>query len=141
GRQMILLAGVGEIGHFFDPARFGNASCRSSSGRYAQLVTTSGPMAMKKAPMSRGGRVSASCLDRYRQELGGQAMLSARTQFEGVIKSVTLGGGMAEVVGTVGGGLEIVSAITRTSAESLGLKAGDKVRTVIKSTEVLIDKP
>ena len=67
-------------------------------------------------------------------------MLSARNQFEGVIKSVTLGDVMAEVVVTVGGGLEIVSAITRTSAESLGLKVGDKVRAVIKSTEVLIDK-
>jgi len=67
-------------------------------------------------------------------------MLSARNQFEGVVKSVKLGEVMAEVVVTVGG-LEIVSAITRTSAESLGLKAGDKVRAVIKSTEVLIDKP
>jgi molybdopterin-binding protein len=66
-------------------------------------------------------------------------MLSARNQFEGVVKSVKLGDVMAEVVVTVGG-LEIVSAITRTSAESMGLKAGDVVRTVIKSTEVLIDK-
>jgi molybdopterin-binding protein len=47
---------------------------------------------------------------------------------------------MAEVVVTVGN-LEIVSAITRTSAESLGLKAGDAVNAVIKSTEVMIDKP
>jgi molybdopterin-binding protein len=46
---------------------------------------------------------------------------------------------MAEVVVTVGP-LEIVSAITRTSAEQLGLKAGDTVRAVIKSTEVMIDK-
>ena len=67
-------------------------------------------------------------------------MLSARNQFPGVVKSVTLGGVMAEVVVTVGN-LEIVSAITRTSAEALGLKAGDQVRTIIKSTEVLIDKP
>ena len=66
-------------------------------------------------------------------------MLSARNQFQGIIKSVKLGNVMAEVVVTVGP-LEIVSAITRTSAESLGLKAGDEVRTVIKSTEVLIDK-
>jgi molybdopterin-binding protein len=70
----------------------------------------------------------------------GQAVLSARNQFQGVIKSVKLGGVMAEVVVTVGQ-LEIVSAITRTSAEAMGLKAGDPVRAVIKSTEVLIDKP
>jgi molybdopterin-binding protein len=67
-------------------------------------------------------------------------MLSARNQFPGVVKSVKLGGVMAEVVVTVGT-LEIVSAITRTSAEALSLKAGDQVRAVIKSTEVLIDKP
>jgi molybdopterin-binding protein len=70
----------------------------------------------------------------------GQTMLSARNQFQGVVKSVKLGGVMAEVVVTVGN-LEIVSAITRASAEALGLKAGDAVRAVIKSTEVLIDKP
>jgi molybdopterin-binding protein len=67
-------------------------------------------------------------------------MLSARNQFKGVVKSVKLGEVMAEVVVTVGN-LEVVSAITRTSAETLGLKPGDEVRAVIKSTEVLIDKP
>lgn len=66
-------------------------------------------------------------------------MLSARNQFQGIIKSVKLGNVMAEIVVSVGP-LEIVSAITRTSAESLGLKVGDEVKTVIKSTEVLIDK-
>jgi molybdopterin-binding protein len=66
-------------------------------------------------------------------------MLSARNQFQGVVKSVKLGNVMAEVVVTVGT-LEIVSAITRTSAESLGLKPGDQVKAVIKSTEVMIDK-
>ncbi len=67
-------------------------------------------------------------------------MLSARNQFAGIVKSVKLGGVMAEVVVMVGN-LEIVSAITRTSAETLGLKPGDPVRAIIKSTEVLIDKP
>jgi molybdopterin-binding protein len=67
-------------------------------------------------------------------------MLSARNQFAGVVKSVKLGGVMAEVVVTIGD-LEVVSAITRASAEALDLKAGDKVKAVIKSTEVLIDKP
>lgn len=66
-------------------------------------------------------------------------MLSARNQFQGTIKSVKLGNVMAEVIVTVGD-LEIVSAITRSSAESLGLKEGDQVKAVIKSTEVMIDK-
>jgi molybdopterin-binding protein len=66
-------------------------------------------------------------------------MLSARNQFQGTVKSVKLGNVMAEVIVTVNG-LEIVSAITRTSAEHLGLKLGDAVTAVIKSTEVLIAK-
>ena len=66
-------------------------------------------------------------------------MLSARNQFKGTVKSVKLGNVMAEVVVDVGG-LEIVSAITKGSAESLGLKEGDAVTAVIKSTEVMIDK-
>jgi molybdopterin-binding protein len=66
-------------------------------------------------------------------------MISARNQFKGTVKSVKLGGVMAEVVVTVGN-LEIISAITRTSAETLGLKVGDEVKAIIKSTEVLIDK-
>ncbi len=66
-------------------------------------------------------------------------MLSARNQFKGTVRSVKLGNVMAEVIVQVGD-LEIVSAITRTSADQLGLKAGDAVTAVIKSTEVLIDK-
>jgi molybdopterin-binding protein len=58
----------------------------------------------------------------------------------GVVKSVKLGEVMAEIIDTVGT-LEIVSAITRAYAESLGLKPGDSVKAIIKSTEVLIDKP
>jgi molybdopterin-binding protein len=66
-------------------------------------------------------------------------MLSARNQFKGKIKSVKLGGVMAEVVVSIGD-LEVVSAITSGSAEQLGLKIGDEVTAVIKSTEVLIAK-
>jgi molybdopterin-binding protein len=66
-------------------------------------------------------------------------MLSARNQFRGTVKSVVLGNVAAEVIVGVGN-LEVVSMITRTSAERLGLKVGDAVTVVIKSTEVLIDK-
>jgi molybdopterin-binding protein len=66
-------------------------------------------------------------------------VLSARNQFKGTIKEIKLGNVMAEVVITVGS-IEIVSAITRGSAERMGLKVGDAVTAIIKSTEVLIDK-
>jgi molybdopterin-binding protein len=66
-------------------------------------------------------------------------MLSARNQLPATIKSVKLGGIMAEVAMEVAG-FELVAAITRGSAEALNLQAGDKVRAVIKATEVLVDK-
>jgi len=66
-------------------------------------------------------------------------MLSARNQFKGTVKSVKLGEVMAEVVVTVGD-IEVVSAITRTSAEQMGLRPGDEVTAVIKSTEVILAK-
>ncbi len=66
-------------------------------------------------------------------------MLSARNQFKGIVKSVTLGAVVAEVV-VKSGEIEIVSVITRGSAEQMGLKAGDEVTAVIKATEVLIAK-
>jgi molybdopterin-binding protein len=66
-------------------------------------------------------------------------MLSARNQFPGSVKSVKLGSVMAEVIVAVGD-IEVVSAITRDSAERLGLKPGDAVTAVIKSTDVMIDR-
>jgi molybdopterin-binding protein len=63
--------------------------------------------------------------------------LSARNQIKGVVKSVKLGNVMAEVVVDIGGN-EVVSAITRDSAESLNLRPGTPVTVIIKSTEVLV---
>ena len=65
--------------------------------------------------------------------------LSARNQLPGTVKSVVLGSVMAEVVVDVAGH-EVAAAVTRHSAESLGLAAGDDVKVVIKATEVMIDK-
>ena len=64
--------------------------------------------------------------------------LSARNQLVGTIVSIALGAVMAEVVVEVGGGQQIVSAITRGAVEQLGLREGQAVVAVIKSTEVMI---
>ena len=64
--------------------------------------------------------------------------ISARNQLPGTVKSVTEGAVMAEVVVSVDGGHEIVSAITAESARRLELAAGKRVVAVIKSTEVII---
>ena len=65
--------------------------------------------------------------------------LSARNQLEGTIEELQLGGVMAHVAVRVGDNL-IESVITRRSAEQMGLKIGDKVKVVIKSTEVMLQK-
>jgi len=65
--------------------------------------------------------------------------ISARNQLEGKVAEVTLGDIMAHVVVRIGKS-QIESVITRRSAEELGLKKGDKVKVVIKSTEVMLDK-
>jgi molybdopterin-binding protein len=66
-------------------------------------------------------------------------MLSARNRFEGTIKSVTLGQVMAEVVIDVAG-LEVVSLISKVSAERMNLREGDEATAVIKATEVMVEK-
>jgi molybdopterin-binding protein len=65
--------------------------------------------------------------------------ISARNQIEGKVTDVTLGEIMAHVVVKVGKN-HIESVITRRSAEELGLKKGDKVKVIIKSTEVMLQK-
>jgi molybdopterin-binding protein len=65
--------------------------------------------------------------------------LSARNQLPGTVEQVHLGTIMARVEVKVGDNL-VESVITRQSAEDLGLKKGDRVLVVIKSTEVMIQK-
>jgi molybdopterin-binding protein len=65
--------------------------------------------------------------------------LSARNQLAGTVKDIEIGDIMAHVVVRVGKNL-IESVITRNSALELGLKKGDSVKVVVKSTEVMILK-
>jgi molybdopterin-binding protein len=56
----------------------------------------------------------------------------------GNIKEVRLGAVNAEVVIDLPGGLEIVSIITKSSAERLDLTVGKEVYAVIKASDVMI---
>ena len=64
--------------------------------------------------------------------------ISARNVLRGKVKSVTVGMVSAEVVVELSGGDEIVSVITKRSAEELELKEGKEVSVVIKATNVMI---
>ncbi len=65
--------------------------------------------------------------------------LSARNQLPGIVEDVKLGTVMALVAVRIGDNI-VESVVTRASAEALGLKKGDAVRAVIKSTSVMIQK-
>jgi len=65
--------------------------------------------------------------------------ISGRNKLQGVVKEITKGAVMAKVVLDYKGD-EIVAVITVDSIDDLGLKIGDEVTALIKSTEVMILK-
>ncbi len=70
---------------------------------------------------------------------GGRSMqISARNALTGVVKEITGDGVLCEVTLDLGNGHEIVSVITRSSAQRLGLAPGVTAMALIKSTEVLL---
>lgn len=65
--------------------------------------------------------------------------ISGRNKLPGIVKEIVKGGVMAKVVVDYKGE-EIVAVITVDSIDDLGLKVGDEVTALIKSTEVMILK-
>lgn len=63
---------------------------------------------------------------------------SARNQIKGTVKSINEGMVNTEVVIEVAPGVEVVSIITKNSAESLGLAVGKQAYAVIKATSVMV---
>jgi molybdopterin-binding protein len=64
--------------------------------------------------------------------------VSARNVLPATIKTVTPGAVDSEVIMELAPGIEVVSIITKTSAEKLGLKPGAKVYAIIKAPNVMI---
>jgi len=64
--------------------------------------------------------------------------ISARNVLKGEVKQVTPGAVNSEVIIEVAGGVEVVSIITKSSAEKLGLKAGKDVYAIIKASSVMV---
>ena len=67
----------------------------------------------------------------------GTGKISARNQLRGTVEEIVLGTVTAKVSVRVGDNL-IESVITRQSVEEMGIKVGDNVTALIKSTEVMI---
>jgi molybdopterin-binding protein len=64
--------------------------------------------------------------------------ISARNMLKGKVKQVKPGAVNTEVVVEMPGGAEVVSIITKESAEKLGLAAGKDVYAIIKASNVMI---
>ena len=66
--------------------------------------------------------------------------LSANNQLKGKVTGVDMGAVMANIKIEVSEPNTITAVITKESAERLGLKEGDDVSAIIKSTEVIVGK-
>ena len=64
--------------------------------------------------------------------------ISARNSLKGTIKSIEAGAVNSQVVIELGDGLEVVSIITKDSAERLALSAGKEVYAVVKASDVMV---
>jgi molybdopterin-binding protein len=64
--------------------------------------------------------------------------ISARNVLKGKVVRVTSGAINAEIVIELAGGDQIISIITKESAEKLGLAKGKEVYAVIKASNVMV---
>jgi molybdopterin-binding protein len=64
--------------------------------------------------------------------------LSARNVLPAIVKSVTPGAVDTEVVVELAPGIEVVSIITKKSADKLGLRPGSKAYAIVKASNVMI---
>lgn len=64
--------------------------------------------------------------------------ISARNSFKGTVKKVVTGAVNAEVTLEIAPGVEMISVITKSSAETLGIAEGKEAYAVVKATDVIV---
>jgi molybdopterin-binding protein len=64
--------------------------------------------------------------------------ISARNVLKGKVKQITPGAVNSEIIVEVAGGVEMVSIITKSTAERLGLEVGNEVYAIVKASSVMI---
>jgi molybdopterin-binding protein len=89
----------------------------------------------------RGNRrvIAAAEIERIRGAEG-DATLSARNRFRGIVRDVKADGLLVQVEIDVNEPVRVVSIITRDSFEELGLRPGRPATAVVKSTSVMIQR-
>jgi molybdopterin-binding protein len=84
------------------------------------------------------GKTSPGCDHRLQRERNETMKISARNVINGTIKAIHPGAVNSEVIIEVAPGLELVSVVTKTSVETLGLEVGKEAYAVIKASNVML---
>lgn len=64
--------------------------------------------------------------------------VSARNQFKGKVINIEIGAVNSIVSIDIGGGNIVVSTISKSSVEELGIKVGSDVYAIVKATSVMV---
>ncbi len=118
-------------------------SQRTKTEILRELVRTlNSPLALgSESPIQQEGQQDSSDtgIELYSPKSGYKAMkISARNILKGTVKRLVTGGVNTEVTLEIAPGVKLISIITSSSAEELGLSEGKEAYAVIKSSNVMI---
>jgi len=115
----------------------GGGTCLTEYGR--RLVATYRRLEQEWASAPAAiGRSMGDFDQYYRMTRRFDMQTSARNQFLGTVKAVTLGAVNAEVILDIGNGEELAAIITNDSAEHLGLEIGSDAYALIKAQWIIL---
>ncbi len=83
--------------------------------------------------------VTADEIDRLRGDSNAGQQMSARNRFSGIVRDVRVEGLMAQVEMVVTKPAVLTAIVTADAVEELGIKPGNHVVAVIKSTSVMVE--
>jgi len=83
--------------------------------------------------------VTAKEIDRLRGDSRAGQQMSARNRFSGIVRDVRVEGLMAQVEVVVTEPAVLTAIVTADAVEELGIKPGNHVVAVIKSTSVMVE--
>ena len=83
--------------------------------------------------------VTAEEIDRLRGDSHAGQQMSARNRFSGIVRDVRVEGLMAQVEMVVTEPAVLTAIVTADAVEELGIKPGNHVVAVIKSTSVMVE--
>jgi molybdopterin-binding protein len=83
--------------------------------------------------------VSAKEIERLRGDVRVEHQVSARNRFNGIVREVKVEGLMAQVEMVVTEPAVLTAIVTADAVEELGIKRGNHIVAVIKSTSVMVE--